>query len=215
MMYDFLDIPQNSPLREKEGTYGAYTYGPEGQQVKVILLDFRYFRDPLSKTDNAYEPNTSGTLLGEEQWNWLENELKQNQAKVTLIGSGIQILSKEHRFEKWDNFPQERAKLLGLIERYKAEGVILLSGDRHIAEISKIEIPGISHPIYDVTSSGLTHTWKSYQFEPNSYRVGDLIAKLNFGVIRLDWQGDAVNVDLEVRGEGNELFLKESFLRTF
>ncbi len=154
-------------------------------------------------------------MLGEEQWIWLENELNQNQAKVTVIGSGIQVLSKEHRFEKWDNFPQERARLLQLIEKYKSEGVILLSGDRHIAEISKIEIPGISHPVYDITSSGLTHTWKTYSFEPNQYRVGDLIAKLNFGLIRLDWQAGAVKVDLEVRGEGNELFLKESFLRKF
>lgn len=215
LMYDFLDIPQDSPLRQKEGAYGAYTYGAKDQQVKVILLDVRYFRDPLSKTDNAYEPNTTGTMLGEEQWIWLENELNQNQAKVTVIGSGIQVLSKEHRFEKWDNFPQERARLLQLIEKYKSEGVILLSGDRHIAEISKIEIPGISHPVYDITSSGLTHTWKTYSFEPNQYRVGDLIAKLNFGLIRLDWQTDAVKVDLEVRGEGNELFLKESFLRKF
>lgn len=215
LMYDFLDIPQDSPLRQKEGAYGAYEYGPDEQKVKVILLDARYFRDSLAKQDKAYLPNETGTMLGEEQWNWLEDELKNNTAKITVIGSGVQVLSKEHAFEKWDNFPQERAKLLKLLETYQVNGAILLSGDRHIAEISKIEIPGISHPVYDVTSSGLTHTWKSYQFEPNSYRVGDLIAKLNFGLIHLDWQKEGVKVDLEIRGEADSLFLKESFLREF
>jgi alkaline phosphatase D len=215
LMYDFLDIPQDSPLRQKEGAYGAYEFGPDEQKVKVILLDARYFRDSLAKQDKAYLPNETGTMLGEEQWNWLEDELKNNKAKITIIGSGVQVLSKEHAFEKWDNFPKERARLLKLLETYQVNGAILLSGDRHIAEISKIDIPGIAHPVYDVTSSGLTHTWKSYQFEPNSYRVGDLIAKLNFGLIHLDWQKKGVKVDLEIRGEADSLFLKESFVREF
>lgn len=215
LMYDFLDIPQDSPLRQKEGAYGAYEYGPDEKKVKIILLDARYFRDTLAKQDKAYLPNKTGTMLGEEQWIWLEDQFKNNTAKITVIGSGVQVLSKEHAFEKWDNFPGERARLLKLLETYQVQGAILLSGDRHIAEISKIEIPGISHPVYDVTSSGLTHTWNSYQEEPNSYRVGDLIAKLNFGLIHLDWQKEGVKVDLEIRGEADSLFLKESFLRRF
>lgn len=215
LMYDFLDVPQDSPLRQKEGAYGAYEYGPEDQKIKVILLDARYFRDSLEKQDRAYIPNETGTILGEEQWIWLEEELINNSAKITIIGSGIQVLSKEHSFEKWANFPYERERLLKLLEENQVNGAIMLSGDRHIAEISKTDIPGISHPVYDVTSSGLTHTWKAYRFEPNSYRVGDLIAKLNFGLIHIDWQKDEIKLDLEIRGEADSLFLKESFVRKF
>lgn len=215
LMYDFLEIPQNSPLRQKEGAYGAYNYGSGDRKVKVILLDARYFRDNLEKKDKEYILNETGTILGEEQWKWLEQELKNNTAKITIIGSGIQILSKEHPFEKWANFPKERARLLQLLETYQVNGAIMLSGDRHIAEISKTEIPGITHPVFDVTSSGLTHTWKTYTDEPNSYRVGELIAKLNFGLIELEWQQDRVKVDLEIRGKADSLFLKESFLRKY
>ena len=215
LMYDFLDISPDSPLREKEGAYGAYKFGPEKKKVNVILLDARYFRDSLSKQERIYIPNETGTILGEEQWKWLEEELKTSTAKITIIGSGIQVLSREHPFEKWDNFPNERNRLLKLLETYKVDGAILLSGDRHIAEISKTEIPGISHPVYEVTSSGLTHTWKEYRFEPNAYRVGDLIAKLNFGMIHLNWQEEGIQVDLEIRGEADSLYLKESFLRKF
>src|SRR5690606_6700800 len=156
--------------------------------------------------DTPYIPNETGTILGAEQWKRLEEERKHNSAKITIIGSGRQVLSKEHVLQKRANFPCARGRLLNLVEEHEVNGAIMLSGDRHIAGISKTEIPGISHPIYDVTSSGLTHTWASYKFEPNSYRVGDLIAKLNFGLIHFDWQKDGVKVDLEIRGEADSLY---------
>lgn len=215
ILFQFLDVPDSSSARKREGAYNSYNYGPKDKQVKVILLDARYFRDSLSMEDRVYLPNEAGTVLGEEQWKWLEKELKENQAKVTLIASGIQILPKDHQFEKWANFPRERERLLNLIQQYQVQGAILLSGDRHIAEISKTELNGISHPIYEVTSSGLTHTWRSYQEEPNQYRVGKLIAKLNFGLIELDWRANEVEVNMEVRGQADSLFLEQKLLIPF
>ncbi len=215
LMYDFLDVPAESPLRDKKGGYGAYSYGPEGKRVKVILLDARYFRDTIGMENRTYIPNETGTILGDTQWKWLEDELKNNDAQVTIIGSGIQVLPKDHQFEKWANFPYEREKLLNLIGTYQTNGVVLLSGDRHIAEISKMEVPGIDHPVYEVTSSGLTHTWREYKDEPNQYRTGDLIAKLNFGMLYLDWQEDGVEVKMEVRGVMDSLYLEETFKRMF
>ncbi|WP_339758034.1 alkaline phosphatase D family protein [Algoriphagus aquimarinus] len=215
LMYDFLDVPEDSPLRDKKGGYGAYSYGPEGKVVKVILLDARYFRDTMAMENRQYIPNETGTILGDTQWEWFEDELKNNVAQVTIIGSGIQVLPKDHQFEKWANFPYEREKLLNLLGKYQTNGVVLLSGDRHIAEISKMEVSGINHPVYEVTSSGLTHTWREYKEEPNQFRTGDLIAKLNFGMLYLDWQEDGVEVKMEVRGVGDSLYLEESFKRVF
>lgn len=215
LMYDFLDVPSDSPLRNKKGGYGAYSYGPSGKRVKVLLLDARYFRDSLQMENRTYIPNEEGTVLGDAQWKWLENELKNNDAQITLIGSGIQILPKDHQYEKWANFPYEREKLLDLIGKHKTNGAVLLSGDRHIAEISKLDIEGISHPVYEVTSSGLTHTWREYREEPNQYRIGEMIAKLNFGLLLLDWQQDGVEVKMQVRGKMDSLYLEESFKRMF
>ncbi|SFO60447.1 alkaline phosphatase D [Algoriphagus ornithinivorans] len=210
LMFEFLDLPKSNPAWNREGAYNSFTYGPKGKQVKVILLDARYFRDSLIMEDRVYLPNESGTVLGEEQWAWLENELKENQAQVTLIGSGIQMLPRDHQFEKWANFPYERERLLNMLKKHRVQGAILLSGDRHIAEISQIELEGIEHPIYEVTSSGLTHTWREYREEPNRYRVGEMIAKLNFGIINLDWKEKEVNVTLEVRGREDSLFLTQN-----
>ena len=46
-LMDFLDVPKNSPLRKQEGAYQSYTFGKGAQTIKVIVMDTRYFRDPV------------------------------------------------------------------------------------------------------------------------------------------------------------------------
>jgi alkaline phosphatase D len=210
LMLDFLGEPAISPRRKQEGAYTSYTYGPVGKQVKVILLDARYFRDALQKQDKAYVINEKGDILGETQWKWLENELKNSKADIHLIGSGIQIIPDEHMYEKWANFPQARKRLLDLLASTRTQHVILLSGDRHIAEISKYTLPGLTAPIYEVTASGLTHSSTNNTGEPNQYRVGNLVNVLNFGLLQIDWNQKPIQVDLIIKGLNNEVLLKET-----
>lgn len=193
---DFLGEPATSARRQQAGIHASYTYGEPGRRVKVILLDTRYHRDPIG---------SNGTILGEEQWRWLEKELRESDAQIHLIGSGIQVLAEEHRFEKWANFPAERERLLRLLADTRAPGVIFLSGDRHIAEISVIEDPRIGYPVFDVTSSGLTHT-SPRRTEPNRHRSGPLAFDLNYGLVIADWQAQVVR--LQVRGENGLLIEK-------
>lgn len=207
LMFDFLDVPANSPDRQREGGYAAHTYGQGKQQVKVILLDGRYFRDSLTRKDRVYQINDRGQILGEAQWKWLEHELKTSTARVNFIVSGIQFLPTEHAYEKWANFPQEREKLLNLIASSGAQNPILMSGDRHIAEIMKLEDSRFPKGIYEVTASGLTHTWSGIAEEKNSFRVSDLIAQLNYGLATFDWENDVVVV--EIKGENGRLHAKQ------
>lgn len=199
LLLDFLGVPEDSPRRSREGVYASHSYGPEGQRVKVILLDVRYHRAPRS---------TDGEMLGEEQWRWLESELRESDAQVHLIGSGIQVLPVDHGYEKWANFPSERERLLTLIAGTGAPGVILLSGDRHIAEIMRLDDPRIGYPLYEITSSGMTHSWEEAD-EPNRYRVGPLMTRLNFGTLELDWGQAPVELRLQVRDQENVLVLEE------
>jgi alkaline phosphatase D len=207
LMFDFLDVPANSPDRQREGGYSAHTYGEGEQQVKVILLDARYFRDSLVRVDRVYQINSTGQILGDTQWKWLENELKTSTARVNFIVSGIQFLPTEHAYEKWANFPQEREKLLEVIASSGVQNPILMSGDRHIAEIMKLVDSRFPKGLYEVTASGLTHTWSGIAEEKNSFRVSDLIAQLNYGLATFDWKNDAVLV--EIKGENGSLYAKQ------
>jgi len=207
-LLDFLDIPANSPVRRREGAYQSYTFGKGGQRIKVIIMDTRYFRDTLApdpSKQKRYLPNTTGDMLGEAQWQWLEKELKNSPANLNILCSSVQVLADEHGFEKWGNFPNARKRLLALIASAKPKNLLILSGDRHMAEISKMELQGMSYPIYDFTSSGLTHI-RSGHTETNHLRVGELIIKKNFGLLKIRWEGERPVVTMQIRGNNNELF---------
>lgn len=206
-LMDFLDVPMNSPVRRREGAYNSYTFGKGDQSIKIIILDTRYFRDSLEKDPTRkrrYFPNYEGSILGDQQWEWLENELRTSTANLNLLCSSVQVLSDEHPHEKWGNFPNERKRLLSLIANVKPKNLLILSGDRHMAEASKINLDGLPYPLYDLTSSGLTHIRTSTE-EANRYRVGDMILKRNFGVLKITWNEDRPIVTHQIRGQANEL----------
>lgn len=217
LLLDFLDEPLDSPRRKQAGVYTSYTFGPIGRQIKVILLDTRYHRDPLS---------SDGSILGSSQWEWLEKQLYGPPTAVTIIGSSVQVLSNHSAVtspffsvEGWGRFPNERKHLFELIKDSKRDGVLFISGDVHFAEIARYEC-ATGYPLYDITSSGLTQSIEgvvppSLQFLvrlmawllPTTVRVIEqncrykscIYGQLNFGVIEIDWKSNPVILKIEVR----------------
>lgn len=207
LMLDFLDEPADSPRRSQKGAYASYTYGEGDQKVKIYLLDARYHRDTLLREGGSYIPNMEGTILGKDQWDWLESEFKNSDAAINIIASGVQFIAEEHPYEKWSNFPKEKEKLMNLIVDSGLKAPVFLSGDRHIAEIAKTELPN-GKAIYDITSSGLTHTWKEWRPEENKYRVaGDHIAELHYGLMEIDWS--AREMVFSIKGEAQKEYLRQ------
>lgn len=216
LLLNFLDEPLDSPRRAQEGVYAAYTFGPPGRQVKVILLDGRYFREEPSPWWNPLSRNTEPTadMLGAQQWTWLEHELATSAADINFIGSGIQVIATEQPFEKWDELPHARARLFDLIAKTKPRNPIILSGDRHLGEISRAVDPRILQPLYDITSSGMTHhatnSWHyNFDREQNRFRVGENYVALNFGLLEINWEAVPPVVTAQIRGVDNVLALEE------
>lgn len=208
LMLDFLDVPKDAPVRQYEGAYQSYTFGKGNKKVKILLLDTRYFRDELEENPARhprYLISEEGDILGEAQWQWLEKELTNSDAQLHLLVSGIQIIPEEHAFEKWANFPKARKRLFDLLVKTQPQHAILLSGDRHIAEVSKMELDELDYALYDITSSGLTHSYKEAKDEPNRFRVSRLIGERNFGLLYIDWTKEGPIVRTEIRGLGNNL----------
>lgn len=203
---DFFKEPADSPRRTREGIYTSYTFGPKGKFCQIILLDTRYFRDPLKKNKKSnsaagwYSPtkDASMTLLGEDQWKWLEQQL-QVSANLRIIASSIQLLAFEKGMENWGNVPHEQQRLFDLLKKHKAEHTFAISGDVHFAELSKKDIGG--YPFYDLTSSGITHTHKAWADMDNSFRVGAAYSEKNAGLIQIDWTKKSVSLEI-FNGEG-------------
>jgi alkaline phosphatase D len=213
---DFMGVPANSDRRNREGVYAAHTLETSKGSVKILVLDTRYFRSDLIKDEDPnrrYKPDTSdsATVLGAEQWAWLKNELDSSQADFNLIMSSIQVLSGEHGFETWGNFPKETEKLETLISQSGAKGVLILSGDRHISEFSKKEVSGLAYPLIDFTSSGLTHSYSSFNGEPNQYRVGEVVSDKSYGTVSIFF--DEKELDLKMMGDNGTVLqeLKQTY----
>jgi alkaline phosphatase D len=215
LFLDFFGVPKVSPRRKQEGVYSAHVFGPKGKRVQIILLDTRYHRSPLKKdpklprNKGQYVGNDdpNATILGAAQWKWLEAQLKV-PAQVRLLCSSIQLVAEDHGFEKWMNFPRERQRLFRLIRDTKAAGVIVLSGDRHLGELSVMNA-GIGYSLYDLTSSGLNmgnQRWR--QLEPSRHRVAILDRGNNFGVVRIDWDNADPLIRLEIHDSDGEVVIR-------
>ena len=196
LFLDFLEEPENSPRRSREGIFASHTFGPEGRQLKFILLDNRYFAD---------RPGPESDILGEAQWEFLQSELHSSTAQITFICSGTQMLAFDQPFENWGNFPRSRQRLLELIREGRKGGVILLSGDRHIHEISLVNDESVRYPLIDFTASGLTHSFAGLKAERNRYRIGSFYNDLGFGFIIIDWEREDPTISLQVRDQENQI----------
>ncbi len=210
LLLDFLDVSADAKVRDHTGAYQSYEIEDKGLKIKLILLDTRYFRDEIVKNSNEedhsyYAENMEGDFLGEAQWQWLEKELANSDADIHLFGSGVPLIPIPI-FEKWGNFPNERIRFFELLVKTKPARPIVLSGDRHFAEFSKIELEGLGYPLYEFTSSGLTHTVNPDHIEINSFRIGELIIKKNFGVINISHAENDITIKMQIRGSDNQVY---------
>jgi alkaline phosphatase D len=195
--------PAESERRKHDGIYKTEYIKAGDKIIQILLLDVRTFRNDLLLYDTLaklprkyyfykpdYKPHTSpdSTLLGAEQWKWLETELSK-PAELRLICSGSQFSIEYNGYEAWANFPHEQKRMLELIKKTKANGVLFLTGDVHYAEISKLKEDGL-YPIYDITASGITSTWDFAA--QNDNRIEGPIMDNHFGLLTIEWQKDPV-----------------------
>mgnify|MGYP001259499981 CR=1 FL=1 len=223
-------IRRRRSRRRSSSTSSRLPKTTRGGPARAILLDARYFRsalkigfkpgEPGDGFRGKYAPNTDkdATVLGEAQWKWLEEQLKV-PAELRLIGSGVQVVPDEHGSEMWGNFPLERKRLFKLVKDTGANGVVFLTGDRHLAEISRLpadHTDGVGYTLFDVCSSSLntpsgnfTKTKVRFANEINSYRVGLTYFDINFGTVLIDWEQPDPVVRLQVREESGQVVLQQ------
>ena len=123
--------------------------------------------------------------------NCLESELK-DQFDFLIVFSSIQIIAKDHPYEKWSNFPLEQKRLFSLIDNHK-NNVLLVSGDRHRGGIYNMD------GIHEITSSSMNKPGSSFD-ETDEYLIDETYYKENYGVIEIDNNSVLVEL-LDIEGE--------------
>ncbi|MFT6992125.1 MAG: alkaline phosphatase D [Paraglaciecola sp.] len=199
IMLDYFNVPKDSPRRTRaDGIYTSHilTQANTNTKVQIILPDLRWNRGPLesvgrlkylvSKAPNNLGPyipskDESSSMLGDTQWQWLEQQLQQ-PADVRILATSLQFLPEFSGWESWANLPHERQRFLALLDKYKIDNLVIVSGDTHWSELSQIKRKN-GNVLWEMTASGLTEEWKNVS--PNKHRVGESYSKANYGVIEL------------------------------
>ncbi|MFW7378497.1 MAG: alkaline phosphatase D family protein [Oligoflexus sp.] len=198
LFMDFLDLPLDHSLRSQRGVYHSEVFGPVGRQVEVFTLDLRYFRA---------NPREKSGLLGDVQWDWLISSLQASTADLIIIASSLHVTSSFTGLglEGWNQFPEDRNRFYEVLAALDVP-VLLLSGDRHMAEFTKAQLPN-GKTVYEFMSSGMTHSANLPL--PDRNRIGRVVGARNYGLITIDWSMQRPNVLLEIKStERQETFAR-------
>lgn len=203
-------------VKSRPGIYESRMFGEDGKRTQIIMLDTRFFRSDLETGPytmqrpplGPYVPSydASKTMLGEAQWQWLEQELAK-PADLRVIVSSIQVITDAHNYESWEALPLERARLYDLLANREDSGMVLLSGDRHAGGIYSDVRPEMKgERIWELTSSSLNYSFSSTERntarEPDPKRLTDFISEENFGLVEIDWESKTFTTSL--RGSEGE-----------
>ena len=200
MFLNFWNIPQSDLRRNREGIYFKQTKEIEGTKVEIIGLDTRYFRSKLKGKKNAYEQNndSKATILGQDQWAWLEESISNSIADVIVILSSIQILATNHPYEKWDNFPLERKRLLEILANAsKDKSIIAVTGDRHKSGIYQ------NKNFLEITASSLNKSASKGE-ETDPLLIGKTYPMKNYGLLNIEPSKNKITISIHDKN-GQEL----------
>ncbi len=147
-------------LPETKGIFSSFSK----YDCDFFLLDDRYYR--------SSEEDTNGHLLGDEQMQWLKISLLNSKATFKFIITGSQVLNQQTEKECWiSDFPKDTKDFLDFIKNNQLNGIIFLTGDRHLTRVVKDETI-TNYPIYDFTISPvLSILSKETDIEKNNPQV--------------------------------------------
>lgn len=151
-------------LPDTPGVFFRYSYG----QVDFFMLDDRYYRDP-----DVAPQGPGKTMLGARQLEWLQEELGSSTAvfKVLVSGGGWGQ-GKGETGDSWAAFVDERDKIFDFIRDNEISGVVLLSGDTHVAELNVIPWSDKGgYDFYDLVSSPLAQDTPDSWLERRPNRI--------------------------------------------
>ncbi len=183
-------------IDEADGVFFNYCYG----RLEIFMLDDRFYRDPI-ETPNGPEK----TMLGVEQKAWLKKKLLASTASFKILAIGnVWTDEKGEPSESWASFKDEREELFEFIKDNDISGIILLSGDNHVAELNCIpRSEDGSYDLYEFSGSPLaqdpSQSWLNYRPTLRMRQV--YFRSSNFGLMEFDFRGDDPSVTFTLRDE--------------
>jgi alkaline phosphatase D len=139
-----------NPASGTPDTPGAFFKFSRGD-VDFFVVDGRYHRSP-----NELPDNDKKRMLGDAQFEWLLNGLKNSKAKFKIIASGSVL--HHSKVDGWRIFTFSRHRLFDAIKKNKISGVMYIGGDMHRSLVwQHHESDRVGYPMIEIMSSGITN----------------------------------------------------------
>ncbi len=211
--------PISSERSAGDKLYHKYSWG---NTMDMIMLNNRGYRSPNTMADGPDK-----TMLGQEQLNWLEQQLLDSKAKVKFVVTTVPIsipTGKKDVRDGWANgnnadpndptgFENEFKKISDFIIEKGIKNVYFVSTDVHFAEVIKYDANHDGKTDYHELISGPIGAVKinppalDPTFGPESlYAEGNFF---NFGVFRVDPAKNQAGV--EIRDENGKVHYSQTF----
>ena len=130
------------------GAFFKFSWG----EVDVFMLDGRYYRSPDDAPDDDKK-----RMLGDAQFAWLIDGLKNSKAKFKVIASGSTLADSKN--DGWLIYTFARHRLFDAIGENKISGVLYMSGDIHRSRVwTHPESDRVGYPLVEVISSGVANS---------------------------------------------------------
>lgn len=140
---------ENLPLRATSLPRGPdmllYRRIPWGRLAEFSVLDTRQYRSnfPTDSTAGGEHTDPRRSILGAAQERWLTDNLRRSDATWNVLAQQVVMAQidrdtgpgKTFSMDIWDGFSANRDRLLGAVQRYGVDNLLVLSGDihRHVA----------------------------------------------------------------------------------
>ncbi len=117
----------------------AFTHGPAAFYV-LDLHSHRYI-GPYGRS-----------IMNAEQWADLEHWLLdvRDRYPFKFLVSTVSVFFQQRLpmgGGRWDDFPDDRRRLIHLLNAHQVDGVFVLTGDLHVAHIVEVELEGVERPL--------------------------------------------------------------------
>ncbi|GAA2209274.1 alkaline phosphatase PhoD [Nonomuraea monospora] len=188
-----------------------------GTLARFHLLDTRQFRDDQACLDGVRAGCDERladrrTLLGDDQWRWLESGLNDSATRWNLLGQQIMVAHRDYKIgpgrevnlDSWDGYAAERTRLLGSLAR--TANPVVLTGDAHMHHLAELKTdfddpdsPVVARELVasSIASDGdgyRDRTWISEALQENPHisyidqRRGYLMARLTRDELSVDFR---------------------------
>jgi alkaline phosphatase D len=142
---EWMPVNKPDPTGDPNRLYRQFKFG---NLIRLDILDTRLQgRTEQLAASNPLFNDTSRTILGADQRNWLFNDLNTSTSRWNILGqqvmvSPLTVFGSVLNIDQWDGYPADRSRLFSNFDQNKAKNIVVLTGDIHSAWANDLPLAG-------------------------------------------------------------------------